>query len=268
MNHGLFSINGENGIENDGKEEILNYVMRIPGGESKLLSDLTSKDLYNTFLFNEPPTMLPKTYWGVHKFPGVNFDWEKWGEMNFVNEILPRKIRDFHFKIFHGVLNSESRIKKMKDKNGVPYSNGICKCCNQEEENTEHILISCRYRLKIWKILQLTIEDFIGYPFQIDRLKIMTGHFDGPEGQNSALIINLLMGITRYLLWLMRNSIKHDAIIIPFEACYLKLKYVINNHITLLLSSKNTKPGIKTLLAGVKTSVDSIFVRGLRHENL
>ena len=262
-------IHGQNDIENDEKQDILNYVIRIPGGETKLLGCLTSKDIYNIFLFSNPPTMLPRTYWAVHKFAGVDFDWEKWGEMNFVNEILPRKIRDFHFKLFHGVLNCESRLKKMKDKNGMPYSNGLCKNCSQQQvENSEHVLIDCSYRSKIWKVLQMAIEDFIGHPFYIDRLKVMTGHFNGHEDQFSCLILNCLLGLTRYHLWLTRNSIKYDSILIPFETCYLKLKHVITNHIALLLSSKFTKIGIKTLLPRLKTSIESIFVRGLREENL
>ena len=188
--------------------------------------------------------------------------------MNFVDEFLPRKIRDFHFKIFHSVLNCESRLKKMKDKKGVPYSNGICKCCGQQEESIEHLLVACQYRLKIWKILQLTIEHFLGYSFSIDSLKIMTGHFEGPEDHNTGLVLNFLLGVTRYHFWLTRNSIKLDKINIPFETCYTKLKHVINNHITLLLSSRTTKPGIKILLTGLKISIDSNFVRGMREMDL
>ena len=75
----------ENGIEHDNKDDMLNWVFRVTETESKCLKDLSSKDIYNIFLYHNVPPILSKTYWSVHKFPGHNFDWEIWGLYNFTN---------------------------------------------------------------------------------------------------------------------------------------------------------------------------------------
>ena len=125
-------IADDEGIENDGKEEILNYVFKISENESKRLRDLSSKDIYNIFLFHDVHPMMAKTYWAVTSFPNYQFDWSVWGDLIFTNPILPRNVRGHHFQIFHGLLYLESKLRHFKHKDGSRYSDGLCTWCLED----------------------------------------------------------------------------------------------------------------------------------------
>ena len=256
-----------NGIENDKKADILNWVFKVTETESKSLKDLTSKDIYNIFIFNDQPPILAKTYWSVHKFPGHNFDWDIWGAYNFTNYILPRKVRGFNFHHFHGTLYLESKIRHMKHKNGQAYSNGLCKQCNTCIENLEHML-QCQYRKKIWKLIEQIINNTLDLNIKLNRLEILTGYLTNDIDTDSGIVVNFLLCMTRWAIWLDRNSIRNDQVTVTFEQSYIKLKYMLLNHIKTLELTKNTKPKMRALLIKLSKSINTVFRSGLREADI
>ena len=118
------------------ENDILQFRFQIPNSGIKALKDLTSKDIYNALLINNKTHVTSMHYWSW-KFNDVDWNWEHWFTQNFINKLLPRKCKDFNWKIFHGQLNTEIRLSKMK------YSDGICKICKNEAENLDHMLYQC-----------------------------------------------------------------------------------------------------------------------------
>ena len=107
---------------------MLEMEFKIPNAGTKSLSDLTSGDVYNILLLNRKTELKSKEYWN-RKFINMNIDWEDWFSQNFVNRYIPRKCKDFNWKVFHGHVNTETRLLKMK------FSDGICKLCHTGDEN-------------------------------------------------------------------------------------------------------------------------------------
>ena len=90
---------------------MLEMEFKIPNAGTKSLSDLTSRDVYNILLLNRKTEIKSKEYWN-RKFINMNIDWEDWFSQNFVNRYIPRKCKDFNWKVFHGHVNTETRLKK------------------------------------------------------------------------------------------------------------------------------------------------------------
>ena len=218
--------------------------------------------MYNIFLNHNPPEILAKTYWSTHAFPGHNFDWEAWGDLIFTNPLIPKKVRDHAFHIFHGTLYLESRLRHFKHKDKTPYSSGGCHACG-ELENLTHFLIECQYRRKIWNLINKIINEALGCSITLNKLEILTGYFENNYDIGSVMIINMILAMTRYQLWLIRNDIKHNGKLICFQECYIKLKHYLLSHIQTLQMSNLTKPPIKALLVIVKESIENNLPDGL-----
>ena len=258
-----FIINGNN-LENATKKDILDFIIQVPGKESKCISKLTSKDIYNIFLHEKAPPNLSKVYWNTHVFHGQEFDWSIWYLYNFQNVLLPRKCSDFLWKQFYGLLRTESTLKRW----GV--SNGICRCCNivGTFENVEHLLINCQYRAKVWVLVQNVLRAVFGPTISISRLEILTGYFKEDLDRSACLVINMIIGMTKHSIWLSRNLIKKENKVIRFQEFYLRIKHYILSHVQLLLLSSQTENNIKTLLAEVKLSLNDIFINNLNEANI
>ena len=259
-------VANENGIEEDGKEDILNYVFKISENESKRLRDLSSKDIYNIFLFHDVPPMMAKTYWAVTSFPNYQFDWNVWGDLIFTNPILPRNVRGHHFQIFHGLLYLESKLRHFKHKDGSRYSDGLCTWCLEDRENYFHML-TCKYRQKIWIMIENTIQRAFGILLPLNELIIRTGYFDYNHSHALMQIINMILAMTRHLLWNNRCTMKKQKVTISFQECYHMLKHYLTNHIALLQMSDTTKADIKEALPEVINSIEFNFRNGLTEDD-
>ena len=253
----------DNGIENDDKTDILNYFLKVSDKESKQLKDLQSKEIYNIFLLHNPPEMLAKTYWATHAFPGHSFDWDAWGQLIFTNPVIPNKVKDHAFHIFHGTLYLEARLRHFKHNNGVAYSTGLCKACEREIETLNHFLIECQYRKKIWSIVQNVLNLSIGGNLALNKLEILTGYFEYDHDIDSLMIINMVLAMTRYQLWLIRNDIKHNNTKVSFQECYLRLKYYLLGHIKTLQLSSTTKQATKNLLESLVKAIETTLRNNL-----
>ena len=251
-------------IENEGKQEILEYQIQLPGGLQKSIKDLTSKEIYNIFLYNKNPSNLSKTYWEQTAFPGYHFNWEAWFHYNLENKLTPRKCKDMAFKIFYSLLSTESRLKRMG------FSNGICSVCsdNSEPENVSHLIWSCSYKRKLWKMIENLIKSSLLHSFTLTRLEAICGYFVFELDNDSVSIINMLLSLVRYHIWLSRNAARFDNKNISFIESYLRLRYTITDHIQLLLQSKTTKKDIKDKLSLLLTEVPVIFRDGIREDDI
>ena len=257
----FISANDEKNLENANKNDILNFIIRIPGRESKTLGKLTSKDIYNIFLHHKTPVNLSKSYWSNYAFPGHDFDWDTWYFYNFQNALTPRKSADYSWKIFYGLVETEATLKRWKK------SNGQCKNCQSGAyENIGHLIIDCSYRSKIWTLISNLIQEVFGRTVIISRTEILTGYFKNDLDKNSCSLINMLLAMSRYSIWLSRNLIKHENKNIGFKEFYLSIKHYILSHTQILLLSSKTEDSVKVILEDIRTAVNSVFTND-RDEN-
>ena len=93
-----------------------------------LLYQLTAKDIYNIFVKGRRPESKSEVYW-QRKFPEHELDFSLWYQEMFCNKLCERKALDFNWKLFHGQVNAETKLKAMG------FSDGFCKICKIEQEN-------------------------------------------------------------------------------------------------------------------------------------
>ena len=130
-------------MQNYAPKDVLERKFRIPGGREKSLVDLSAKDMYTILMFTNDIKPKSIDYW-LHKYPEVNIDFDQWFKMINMQKLGQRKSLDFNWRIFHGHINTEIKLEKMK------LSDGYCKLCNTAKENLDHILIKCSHIPDVW----------------------------------------------------------------------------------------------------------------------
>ena len=260
-NRQVENIYDDHAIEDDGKQEILGYMVELPGGLQKYLKDLTSKEIYDIFLYDKDPNILSKTYWEQTAFPGYHFNWEAWFYYNFENKLTPRKCKDNAFKIFHALLSTESRLKRMG------YSRGNCCICG-DYENYFHLVWSCTYKKKIWKLLEQLIRKSLLPSFTLNKLEAACGYFIFDLNNDEALIINMLLSMTRYHIWLVRNAARYQENKMSFTECYVRLRHYIADHMNILIKSKSTKKELKPKISQIINDLDITLHNGINESAL
>ena len=239
----------------DGKHDILQYILAVPGLGFKTIQDLSSKDIYNIFLSSEGVDVKSKQYW-CNKINKEDINWEEVFNQNLINKFMPKKCRDFNWKIFHGLVNTELKLQHMK------HSDGRCKICNSgAEENLEHLLIDCRQNAAIWERLSIVIQNSFEYQHMIDLPAIMLGiwKIDYLQDPNNLLIINTFLGICRFRIWKVRNCIKYGNDNISSAQCLRLLKVDLKTHFETLLLSNNTNNNVKEQLQSTLVFIDRIL---------
>ena len=143
--------------EQDDIRIILQYQFHVPCSGRKALEDLSPKNSHYIFLLSQETEVKSKRYW-CEKLSLNEPNWESWFSKNVMNKLLPRKEKDFNWKLFHGLINTESRLKL------INCSDGICKICNTGEiEDIDHLLIKCNTNMSLWKIIEKVILDYFGH---------------------------------------------------------------------------------------------------------
>ena len=69
--------------------------------------------------------------------------------------IYNRKSQDFHWKVLHRTVFTESKLKLMKK------SNGICKLCNVENETICHLIYECSMINYVWEKITNFIQELV-----------------------------------------------------------------------------------------------------------
>ena len=202
----------------------MNTSYKLPGGGIKCLLYLSNKDIYNILLFNKKTDIASKQYW-VKKFPGLEISWDMWYKNNFINKLLPRRCKDFNWRVFYGQVNTERRLLKMK------MSDGICKICGSTFENLEHILIACQDLQVIWSTIEGIINKSFKCTLMLTRLNKM-GVF--MEESSTTDLVNVVLSICRWEIWKRRCTYKYDSVLYNVHEC---LKVILDKlliHMNLL----------------------------------
>ena len=243
-----------NDLLHGGKEEILQMQINIPNFGTKPLIDLTSKDIYRIFLISKVPVIPSHRYW-QEKLGTEEIDWDTWYIINSINKYTPRPVKDFNWRLANGLVNFNSKLRHMTHKDGTLYSNGNCSVCNNDIlENGIHCLYECPNSKQIW----LKIEQILSHVWHI-RVTITSRHALSGFWENGVgdevLLKNMIMEITRYHIWKVRNSIQFDAKQIDLSGSSKILKYSLLNHISILLSVHKDNGQLCEHLRDLKTCI-------------
>ena len=157
---------GENGNPQD--RAISDTTFRLPNGLHKPLNKLSSKDLSRIILYDRTVQIPSKLYW-LHKFYNIDNKWMVWFEMNLVNGLLLMQCRDFNWKLFHGQINTESRLQRMS------LWDGECKICCIHVENLDHLLYECEGVVKVWEEIQNIVITAFNINLTVDLLCVLAG---------------------------------------------------------------------------------------------
>ena len=165
------------------------------------------------------------------------------------------------------MINVETRLRRMN------YSNGKCKVSNTCEingidENLSHLILTCRYNAKLWKMIGQVIRGSFGDQYLLGRFQKLCGVFEEDLQNDDLFIINMVMGMTRYHIYLMRNYTKHEGKQVSFEESYIKLRCYITEHIKILLLSKALKREMKEKLNVTLVHISAIFRNGLSEQDV
>jgi hypothetical protein len=139
---------------------------------------------------------------------------------------------DFNWKIIHGVINTENKLKLMK------FSDGKCKLCD-DSEIVRHLLYDCKDLKVIWKKINAIICKTVDCNIDINDRIAQIGLFG--NNTSNLQIINMLISITRWVIWKRINlCIFEDKRISITELTYWILNN-IRNQVKILLLSKRVK---------------------------
>ena len=235
---------------NGDKKFLLNQMYSVPAIDDKPLTELSSKDLYNIFRMHKPQDIKTKQYW-CDEFGLNDIAWETWIEVNLINKLLPRKSRDFNWKILHRLVNSGTKLKLMN------LSDGICKRCqNQQMENLEHLLFNCIESSKLWHVIQDSMQEYLGTPFIVEKMQALTGIWQTDVTINS-LVLNMVLSLTRHHMWKIRCKkwYGNENTSLTLSLCILKNSLL--EHTRILITSKTTETNLVPYLI----KLESILVK-------
>ena len=220
---------------------ILNYNFQVPGVGQRKLKDLTSKEIYSILLLTDydESQNSSKQYWSTRL--GIYIDWELYFEVNFVNKLLPRNVKDFNWKVFYGQVNTESRLQRMN------LSDGICKICQSDRENLEHMFVFCKEIEEIWKGIT-TVILFVEKDFVMNTSVQLCGYLGDNYHQK---FINVILSLTRFEIWKRRNMYRFENVYCTANDTIRKVKIKVKNHCEVLLKSERLDIQLKNLLRGM-----------------
>ena len=191
-------------------------------------------------------------YW-KNKFNMENIDYTSWISVNITNHMLPRKCKDFNWKLLHGLINTETKLKAMK------FSNGICKVCKSgTEENLEHLLYSCTNSRIIFNNIEQIINTWAGIHIHMNNIYSLSGIWQTNivKDKHILLIINVILSITRFHIWKIRCCIKYDDKNIELIENVNKLKWSLIDHTKLLISNKKIDRDIMMMLESLRQIIN------------
>ena len=241
--------NDENSWVSKTKECILEYRFNVPGVGIKLLSELTSKDLYTILLQNKITSIPTKEYW-ENKLQTENINFDNWIQTNINNKFMPRNCCDFNWKILHKLVNTEVILQKMQ------YSDGKCKVCDSNiPENIDHLIYECSTVKPLWNLIAAICSDWLGEPFAITKNLSLSGEWQNTPTENS-IILNVIISITRFHIWKIRNLIKYGEEKVSPISNIKRLKWSLGQHFFLLVNDPKTPKSIFELATKIKYIID------------
>ena len=210
------------------KDDILKKLFLVPGHGIKTLGELTSKDIYGILTSNVRNLSKSDLYWSM-KFPNSEINFKRYFRNNFVNSFLPRKCKDFNWRIFYGQVNVETRLRRMN------LSSGMCCICKTFEENLEHMMYHCQGIRSMWTEIESLLCKVLHHDFSICLLNVLLGHFD--DDQFLSDVVNVLISIARWEIWKRRNHIRYEKYDFPVKNLTSKVKNEIKRHLQMIQSN-------------------------------
>ena len=122
--------------------------------------------------------------------------------------------------------------------------------------------------MKIWALIEKLIAKSFEEQYPINNFEILCGIFSDDLLNDSLFIINMILGMTRYHLYLMRNYTKHEGKQVGFKESYIKLRCYISSHIKMLLLNKRMKQYVKDKLNEVLVHISDIFRNGINEQDV
>ena len=117
------------------------------------MASLSASEIYNILLLNENVHISSIEYWS-RKFPHEVIDFRLWFSLLFNSKLCDRKHLDFNWKLFHGLVNTEVKLKRMS------YSDGICTVCKCSNEDIEHLLVDCKHVEEVWSFVETCFTQY------------------------------------------------------------------------------------------------------------
>ena len=219
-----------NTLVNGDKRTILEQAVEVPGVGAKGIGELTSKEIYNIFQMSNEYEITSTDYWET-KYSIYDMNWSDYYQQTLTNNLLPRKCKDFNWKLFHGKVNTGVRLEIMN------ISSNICNVCNNFAEDIEHLIFHCENSQQIWhrvsEILNISLSD----GFHVNKMISILGIWQDANNdydQKTLKFINTILSITRFHIWKVRCSIKYGQEQISMIRNMSQLKYSLSTHLFLL----------------------------------
>ncbi len=118
------------------------------------------------------------------------------------NPLQSNKKKQFHWKIVHRAVYCETRLARMGK------SNGICRICNDEEEDIVHMLIHCKQTSNIWQHMVVQINELLNLDITFDDETKLFGAWTN-QFDCKYYIVNLMIVETLWQIWKNRNNVKY-----------------------------------------------------------
>ena len=178
----------ENSVER--KLKILEGQMLLFG---KNIGKSKNKDLQNILQSNiKSPKCI--TYWN-----NIYQKELQWSEIwcNLKNSKCQKKIKDFHWKSLHNVINTNARLKKMNK------NDGICRMCETNLEDQKHLFHGCTKLKTLLKNIETHIRSKIRN-FNLTEETILTAWTENVSKKESIFIFDVIIKL-KWEIWLNRN---------------------------------------------------------------
>ena len=248
-----FLSSTENTLVNGNKKSILDQIIKVPEFGEKKIGELTSKDIYLVLQSNNPHPVTSTNYWET-KYNIYDMNWNEYYNLNLTNNFLPRKCKDFNFKLFHGRVNTCARLKIMN------LSSDICNICHSNIEDLEHLIFRCEHSKQIWSIVDNILSSSLEEQFQLNMIKSLLGvRQDALNNYDHKILkfINMILSITRFHIWKVRCSVKYGNEQMSLQKSKGQLKYSLSSHLFLL--KRSSDPTIKNLSFSTASMVERIL---------
>ena len=211
---------------------ILDTIYTTKDNRNKKLSDLTFKEILGILSKNKPDhTWTNRVYWS-QKLQYAPFDPGKIFSHIFKDAEVPRKPKEFAWKLFYNQISVEKKLKVMR------LSDGVCKICRTSEEDLEHMMIGCENLNIIWArilpLIRLTLPGTI-VTLDIFYFGLMT------EDRTINTLVNTMLGITRWNIWKRRCTYRYDNKLKPVQCCLSTILKEILQHFNILEKQERFK---------------------------
>ena len=157
-----------------------------------------SKDLYYHLLY---PQKTPNCITAWNNIIQNDLNWKAIFKAQS-KSMQDRKRRDFHWKVLHRAIYTESRLHKMGK------SDGLCKICSLEAETTCHLLFECVNANSMWHNLSRKIQNNCNCIYDFNLEDVIFG-IQGVHENNFKTFVDFIILEAKWQLWKNRNNVKY-----------------------------------------------------------